>query len=476
MRFLKPDEADALYEKETAGCTDTGLYPHWMKVKNGAMLGIVAGTLLYANLVIKKHTDAMYSFFHVTEKWKMLLCWAIFMAVWFVASTAAHELLHVIVLPHKLKNVRITLDLPHTVSISTDAWETKAETLVSLLAPVVGISLLVVLPLCLCGHPVLGGLLMICNVGGSSSDIYAFFYLLKTLPKDAMTYGNRYQTRAQYEAGRSADGQAKSPLEALYLKQYAGGREETRLFSSKANETEFTVTMHYIRKYLKPGARIIDIGAGAGAYAKALAKEGCSVDALDLHPDNVAKMRSLFEKTESVRVFQADARDLSEWEDDAFDLALLMGPVYHLHKTEDRIRAVAEAVRVVKPGAPVFAAFCLQDAPLLQFVFQSPEPSETLKTVGYDRETATVTENTGSSIKLDRLTEVNALTDRICEELPVERGLLFAQEGLSHVLRDNVNDMSEASYRDWIEYLTATAERPDLMGYSNHVVQIFIKK
>ncbi len=25
------------------------------------------------------------------------------------------------------------------------------------------------------------------------------------------------------------------------------------------------------------------------------------------------------------------------------------------------------------------------------------------------------------------------------------------------------------------QYLKATAERPDLMGYSNHVVQIFIK-
>jgi len=38
-----------------------------------------------------------------------------------------------------------------------------------------------------------------------------------------------------------------------------------------------------------------------------------------------------------------------------------------------------------------------------------------------------------------------------------------------------LNNMSENSYNEWIQYLKATAERPDLMGYSNHVVQIFIK-
>ncbi len=32
------------------------------------------------------------------------------------------------------------------------------------------------------------------------------------------------------------------------------------------------------------------------------------------------------------------------------------------------------------------------------------------------------------------------------------------------------------SYNEWLQYLIATAERADLMWYSNHVVQVFIKK
>ena len=265
-------------------------------------------------------------------------------------------------------------------------------------------------------------------------------------------------------------------LEQIYQKQYADGREENRLFCSKANVTEFIVTMNYIRKYLRPGARVIDIGAGMGAYSKTLAEEGYAVDALDLHPVNVARMRSVFEKTANVHVFQADARDLGGFGENAYDLALLMGPIYHIHNTEERLYAVGEALRVVKSGAPIFIAFCLQDAPLIQYVFQDKDPAAQLKTFGYDRQTATVTENTGSSIKVETISSVIAFIDRICEELPATKGPLFAQNGLSHTLRREINEMSDESYREWIQYLFATAERTDLIGYSNHVVQVLIKK
>lgn len=476
MKYLKPDEATVLYEKETAGCPDTGLYPHWKNAKT-LILALFSGiALLYANLVIVKHTDEMYTFFHVEKKWQMLLCWGLFMLVYLVAQTAVHELLHVIVLPHKLKTVTVTVDLPHTVSIGNGQWQTKTEALISLIAPVVGITLLAVLPTFLSGHRVLAGFLMIVNVGGASSDIYAFFYLLRYLPRGAIIYGHRYKTKEQIESEAACAGDARATLETRWFWQYANGQEENRLFSSKANETEFLVTLHYIHEYVKPGDKVIDIGAGMGAYVKKLAEEGFAVDALDLHPVNAEKMRDTFRDAANVRVFQADARDLSDFRENAYDLALLMGPVYHLHETEDRLKAISEAVRVVRPGAPVFVAFCLQDAPLLQYVFQCVEPAAMLKTIGYDRETATVTENTGSSIKVETIDSVNGLIDRACAELPVKRGPLFAQDGLSHVLRDNVNNMSEDSYTEWVQYLTATAERRDLMGFSNHVVQVLIKE
>ena len=66
------------------------------------------------------------------------------------------------------------------------------------------------------------------------------------------------------------------------------------------------------------------------------------------------------------------------------------------------------------------------------------------------------------------------------ELLEIEKNCLIrikavVDNRLIEVPEGALNNMSENSYNEWIQYLKATAERPDLMGYSNHVVQIFIK-
>lgn len=50
-----------------------------------------------------------------------------------------------------------------------------------------------------------------------------------------------------------------------------------------------------------------------------------------------------------------DARSLPA-DDHRFDAALLLGPLYHLVDRSDRIHALSEAIRVVRPGGWVFAA------------------------------------------------------------------------------------------------------------------------
>ena len=264
-------------------------------------------------------------------------------------------------------------------------------------------------------------------------------------------------------------------LYELYQRQYAGAVEENRLFYTKANETEFIITKHYIHKYLKLGAKILDVGAGCGVYTQALADEGFHIDAIDLHPDNVSRMKELFKDRPNVNVKQGNALDLHEFSDDIYDLVLELGPIYHLESIEQRVTAIKEAARVAKKGAPIFVAFVLQDAPLIEYIFQSENPAEEIKEIGYERDTALVTDNTGSSIQLHTISAIDELTDKVLETLPVSKGPRFAQDGLSQIIRESVNNMSEVSYNEWIQYLKATAERPDLMGYSNHVVQIFIK-
>lgn len=265
-------------------------------------------------------------------------------------------------------------------------------------------------------------------------------------------------------------------FENTYFEQYAGAKEENRLFKSKAHNTEFVITLHYIKKYIHENSKVLDIGAGTGIYTRELSERGCVLDAVDLHPDNIKRMKFLFENNDNVYVRQANALDLNVYKDNSFDFVLEMGPLYHIHTKSERIQAIKEAVRVAKKGAAIFFAFCLQDAPLVQYAFQSDNPTEALKEIKYNKRTARVLENTGSSIFLDTIDTINDLIKSVFEELPVSLGPRFAQDGLSHIIRESINNMSEGSYREWINYLIATAERQDLIGYSNHIVQVLIKK
>ena len=50
-----------------------------------------------------------------------------------------------------------------------------------------------------------------------------------------------------------------------------------------------------------------------------------------------------------------DARQL-ELASESADAVLLLGPLYHLDRRRDRVQALAETKRIVRPGGPVFAA------------------------------------------------------------------------------------------------------------------------
>ena len=58
--------------------------------------------------------------------------------------------------------------------------------------------------------------------------------------------------------------------------------ENSRLNKSQAARVEFLTTVKYIERYLIPGAKILDIGAGAGEYSLYFARKGYSVSALEL--------------------------------------------------------------------------------------------------------------------------------------------------------------------------------------------------
>jgi ubiquinone/menaquinone biosynthesis C-methylase UbiE len=146
---------------------------------------------------------------------------------------------------------------------------------------------------------------------------------------------------------------------AFYRDRYD---EDERLSRSRHGQLEFLRTQQLLRAHLPAApASVLDVGGGTGVHARWLAADGYAVHLIDPVPGHVEQAR----RRGGFTVAVGDARAL-QVPDDSVDVALLLGPLYHLVEAADRIRALEEAVRVVRPGGLVAAAAISRYAPLLE--------------------------------------------------------------------------------------------------------------
>lgn len=135
------------------------------------------------------------------------------------------------------------------------------------------------------------------------------------------------------------------------LAYYEQDREHARLREGRGR-LEFWRTQDVLRRRLPPApARVLDVGGGSGVHAEWLSADGYEVELLDpipLHVERAARLRGV-----SARL--GDARRLPA-PDASVDAVLLLGPLYHLAERADRVRALAEARRAVRPDGLVAAA------------------------------------------------------------------------------------------------------------------------
>lgn len=138
---------------------------------------------------------------------------------------------------------------------------------------------------------------------------------------------------------------------------YESGVEEQRL--ATWGRLEFIRTTEILDRYLPPSpATVADVGGGPGAYALPLAARGYEVHLLDpmaLHCEQAQEASGALEGGGLASVEEGDARELP-FVDSSVDVVLLLGPLYHLVETEDRLQALTEARRVLRPGGLLAAA------------------------------------------------------------------------------------------------------------------------
>lgn len=252
------------------------------------------------------------------------------------------------------------------------------------------------------------------------------------------------------------------------LDEFYNTKDEEQRLLSQHGQVEYLTTMKYIHECISgfEAPEILEVGAGTGRYSVALAKEGYSVTAVELVQHNLDVLRSKLNGAEPITAVRGNALDLSAFPDRSFDLTMLLGPMYHLYTFEDKLRAMSEAVRVTKPGGYVLVAYCMNEPTIIQYVFLGnhiDDVTDSLLTDDWHCKS-----EPKEIFELVRTEDIALLNSKF----PLDRIKLVATDGASHYLSGFIDAMDKKTFAKWMEYHFATCERQDLIGASNHTLDI----
>lgn len=236
--------------------------------------------------------------------------------------------------------------------------------------------------------------------------------------------------------------------------------ESSRL-ATKATQVEFLTTVRQIEKHLRPGMKILDLGAGTGEYSLYFASKGFDVTAIELVEKHVMQIKEKVDSGMALEVFQGNAMNISMIKDKEYDIVLCFGPLYHLAKVEDRMKCIAEVKRVCKDDGKMFFAFISNDMVI------------TTETMLYDAEFLKGDNYNHDTFKVVDFPFVFHTVDQ-CRNLLRDSNLKITSEvaadGLSELLADKINNMDEESYKQWLNYHYYCCEKPEFLGASNHLL------
>lgn len=163
-----------------------------------------------------------------------------------------------------------------------------------------------------------------------------------------------------------------NPLSQEAQLHYEAGREAGRLTSSP-DQIELMRSQELLRRFLPPPpAVVLDVGGGAGIYTLWLARLGYEVHLVDAMPLHIEQARQASQAQPEASLASAgvgDARKLN-FPTASADAVLLMGPLYHLIEREDRLAALREAWRVLRPGGVVAAVSISRYASTMDGMFR----------------------------------------------------------------------------------------------------------
>lgn len=255
----------------------------------------------------------------------------------------------------------------------------------------------------------------------------------------------------------------------IIINKYTEYDEDARLFSDRGHHVEYLTTMRYIQKFLKPGSKILEIGAATGRYSLELAKMGYDVTAVDLTPKNVETMKSKSSDLKNFNCLVADALDLNMFKDKTFDMVLNLGPMYHLFHKKDKQKAISETIRVAKRGGICMFAYLPCASLMSGYGLRHQAVARLNEVMDKKGRFKDIPEEIFNAFYIE---DFKKLFDKTATKYITN----VATDGIAYVMREWFEQLTEEDYQAFLKWHFLTCERLDQQGYSSHLLYICKKK
>lgn len=248
--------------------------------------------------------------------------------------------------------------------------------------------------------------------------------------------------------------------------------EDERLLKN-AGKVEYLTTLKYLLEHLSLKSNIIELGAGTGRYSLELAKRGFDVTAVELVEHNVNILKEKAKDFKNIKVLKGNALNLSCFSDDSFDACLILGPMYHLYNEPDKLKVLAEGKRITKNKGIIFVAYCMNEATIIQWGFK--RDSENIKNaikknmLTNDFHCISKEEDIFELVRIEDIDELN-------KKANLERIKIIGTDMFSGYLKEEIENMDKETFDIFIKYHLSICERKDIIGISNHALDILRNK
>ncbi|UCD97221.1 MAG: class I SAM-dependent methyltransferase [Candidatus Bathyarchaeota archaeon] len=252
--------------------------------------------------------------------------------------------------------------------------------------------------------------------------------------------------------------------------------EWRRLGRDPYHNIEFTVTTHFLERFLPKRGLVLDAGGGPGRYTIELAKKGYRITLLDLVPEMLKLARRRIRRAGVSRkvdkIVQGSIEDLSCFSDETFDAVLCLGgPLCHLLNIEQREEAASELLRVAKKGAPLFISVISRLGLLITLLTQFPHEIQYAMHHWEVGDYVPGKQGEGFTAAHWFLPEE---LQTLFENKGAEKITFAGLEGLSSHHRKETNRLykDSESGKIWTEILLRTCTHPSVVGISEHFLLV----